>query len=200
MKTKAKIAFVELVRPDCWWPQPYTIEQAFEVFRWMARTGRQYERPTRWGRNGPLETLSCAPSCTGHDSVTPIKSLADLRQRFHFGVLSAMTTSNGVNEWRQAEQIYIGSERVLSFRHHKPFTGGGPWQCEAEVQKAQGDRDRNLRRRVPVLPNIRLAGRGKHQLLDARPRQDRGRRTIPLHYGPSRSSAEGSYYPSNIKP
>ncbi len=25
---------------------------------------------------------------------------------------------------------------MLSFRHHKPFTGGGPWGCEAEVQEA----------------------------------------------------------------
>ena len=136
MKTRAKIAFIELVRPDTWWPQPYTIEQTFEVFRWMASTGREYERPTRWGRNGPLETLSCAPSCTGHDHVTPIRSLPDLRQRFHFGVLSNHTTSSGVDEWREAEKIYIGSERILTFRHHKPFTGGGPWSCEAEVQKA----------------------------------------------------------------
>jgi hypothetical protein len=125
MKTKAKIAFVEFLRPDFYWPNPYTIEQAFEVFRWMVRTGTAYERSTRWGRNGPIETLSCSPSCTGFGYVAPIVSLDDLRRRFHFGLLSAHTTSSGVDEWRGAENTHVGAEKIIAFRHHKPFFGWG---------------------------------------------------------------------------
>lgn len=136
MKTKAKIAFVEFVRPDGYWPQPYTIEQAFEVFRWMVKTGRPFERPTRWGQNGPMEMLSCNPSCTEHHHVTNVLSIEDLRRRFHFALLSAYGTSSGVQEWREAENIKIGAERIIAFRHHKPFSGGAGWTCEADVEKA----------------------------------------------------------------
>ena len=161
MKTKAKIAFIAFVRPDCYWPAPYTIEQAFEVFRWMVRTGSAFERPTRWGRNGPIETLSCSPSCTGFGHVNPIVSLADLRRRFHFGLLSAHASSSGVDEWRAAENVRVDAEKIIAFRHHKPFSGGAGWTCEAEVFKAinglfaDGQSLRTARSLNPVHPSAR---------------------------------------------
>lgn len=80
------VRFIDLVRPDGYWPQPYTLEQAFEIFRWMVAKGEGYSTQERWGSRGVVDLLS-ATSGIGHSSVIPISSLEDLRKRFHYAVL-----------------------------------------------------------------------------------------------------------------
>lgn len=136
MKASARISFVEFLRPDGYWPHPYSIEQAFEVFRWMVVTGAKFERPTRWGRNGPTELLSDMSSCTNSSQVTPIKSLADLRRRFHLALLGNATSTTGADEWREAHDIRVGATPLIRFRHNKPMSGGAGWCCERDIHDA----------------------------------------------------------------
>lgn len=135
MLKKAKIRFVEFVRPDSFWPHPHSLEQAFQVFRWMVKTGSDYQRPGRWGSSGPIEVLSGEPTCLGALSVKPIKSVDDLRSRFHFAILSA-DGHKSVNEWRAAHDVGIGAEKWIMFPHHRPFEGGAGWFSEAEIKRA----------------------------------------------------------------
>lgn len=104
---------IDLVRPDSFWPHPFSIEQAFEIFRWMVATGDAYRDPTRWGRVGVRELLS-ATSGTGADEVTSITSLADLRTRFHHALL-ASPRCPAVVQWRKDHRVEIGARiRVRS--------------------------------------------------------------------------------------
>lgn len=135
MKYKAKFDFVEFVRPDYYWPSRYTIEQAFGVIRWMAETGAAFQHSERWGRRGPIEALSKKPSCCGFSSVTPIRSIEDLRQRFHYAILSGYGGS-GLNDWREKYDIRCGGSQTIAFPHYKPLAGGARWTCEADVKKA----------------------------------------------------------------
>lgn len=135
LHTKATVSFVDLVRPDSYWPYPYTIEQAFEIFRWMVRTGQPFERAENWGYAGPVELLSGSPSIRSMSCVKPIESLDDLRRRFHFALLSACVT-RGMREWRDAERVNVNSHRIISFPYHTPFQGAEDWRCEADIIKA----------------------------------------------------------------
>lgn len=132
MRSKAKISFVELVRPDYFWPQPYTLEQAFGVLQWLVKTCSPYGGLRT---SGPICTLSRKPTCVGFTSIAPIESLDDLRQRFHFALLSG-TGGSETQKWRDAERVHIGESRIIRFPHHNPFEGGEGWNCEADIGKA----------------------------------------------------------------
>lgn len=118
MRTKAKIRFIEFLRPDSFWPYPYTLEQAFHVFQWMVKTGTDetYRVDGQWGSSGPLELLSRKPTCVNHFAVDPITSIEDLRLRFHYALLSQYPNS-GVLSWRKEEGIRIDSSRMIYFPH-----------------------------------------------------------------------------------
>ena len=113
MKTKAKISFIEFLRPCCHWPYPYTLEQAFEVFRWMVKTGAPYGE---FRERGPLETLSGKPTCIGFSRVEPITSIEDLRKRFHYALLDNYGGKT-TDSWRENEKIDISQTRILRFKH-----------------------------------------------------------------------------------
>lgn len=111
LHNKVKIRFIEFLRPDGFWPHPYTIEQAFQVFQWMVRTGKKYQK---YGRPGVVELLSMKPTCSGFQSVYPIISLSDLRKRFHYALLSHHA-SDLAEKWRSECQVSVMGERWLSF-------------------------------------------------------------------------------------
>lgn len=136
MRSKAKISFIEFIRPGSCWPYPYTLEQAFGVLQWMARTGRKYSRKIEWGYHGPIEALSCQPTCRSFCSVSAITTIADLRERFHYALLTNYDESGAIAAWRNAERITLDGKRILTFPHHEPFSGGQGWNCEADIQKA----------------------------------------------------------------
>jgi hypothetical protein len=130
IRSKATIRFIEFVRPDCYWPAPYTIEQAFHVYQWMVRTGRDY---SEWGRSGVYDLLCCKGTCVSHSAPDAILSTDDLRQRFHCALLSAYA-SKLAQQWREAEKVVVAGERILMFPHYAPFEGAGRWRCEADIQ------------------------------------------------------------------
>ena len=117
MKTKAKYRFVEFIRPDCYWPQPYTLEQAFGVFAWMLRTGEGYGDQSCWGRSSILSLLSGKPSCVNFSAVDPIRSVDDLRRRFHYALLSSCV-GESLKLWRSKFDVRPDGNAIISFPHH----------------------------------------------------------------------------------
>ena len=128
IKTRAKIRFIDFLRPESF-PYPYTIEQAFHVFRWMVSTRAAYQE---WMRSGVYELLSMKPTCINHSSVDPITSLDDLRCRFHWALLSAAVLPIAAN-WKQDMGISIQGEKIVVFPHYTPFENT---QSEDDIQKA----------------------------------------------------------------
>lgn len=133
-KSKAKINFTELVRPDGYWPQPYSLEQAFQTYRWMIRTGRGFST----SGYGVYDQLDGNGARGNHDlHYSPITSIDALRKRFAYAILGR---SNGPNTtaWRKQEKVQFGEERILHFPHYAPFTGApllGNVLSEAQISK-----------------------------------------------------------------
>lgn len=117
MKTKAKYKFIEFIRPGCFWPEPYTLEQAFGVFAWMLQTGKGYHDDGTYGRRAVYPLLSGKPSCANFSAVDPIYSVADLERRFHYAILGGYVGPN-LGRWRKDNHILPDGERVIHFPHH----------------------------------------------------------------------------------
>lgn len=113
---------IELLRPEGYWPQPLSTEQAFELLRWMATTGAskpEYTSQLGWGRAGIHELLT-GGSGLSRGRVEPISSLQDLRRRFHYAILSG-ATSEGQVRWRR--DFGVDPAGVVTVRRptFKPF-------------------------------------------------------------------------------
>lgn len=130
VRTKAKYDFAKFLRPECFWPQPYSVEQAFGVFAWMIETGQPFAQQGRWGANTIEAGLSPGQtSCTGMRTASRILSVENLRERFplaFFGDYSA-----AVIAWRKAIGINAYSQKIIAFPHHG-FNESGC--CEAKLQ------------------------------------------------------------------
>ncbi len=117
-KHKAKYKFIEFLRPGGYWPSPYTLEQAFGVFGWLVESGQSFRKRGRWGEH-TIECLLSGPgksSCTGITRIKPIRSLDDLRQRFHAALFD--NYSPMAEAWRNALGINAYSSKVIAFKHH----------------------------------------------------------------------------------
>lgn len=136
-KRSFSIPLIELIRPDSLWPYPCSIEQAFELMRWMIDTGGpQYETQLRWGTAG-IENLLSATSGLGHHSIIPIESLDDLRRRFHYAIL-ARPQSEGQERWREEYGITPAGVMTVKRPTYRPFDGATHlgWRSEADIQDA----------------------------------------------------------------
>lgn len=132
LRTKARIRFVEFLRPDGYWPYPYSLEQAFHVLQWMVATGEKY---TKYGYSGVIELLSKKPTCLNASELLSIVDGADLRSRFHYALLSR--TRNGfVQKWRIDNGISLDAEKILTFPHYDPFHRTPVYESEQSVNKA----------------------------------------------------------------
>lgn len=134
IQSRFKVSFIELVRPGSW-PYPYTIEQAFQVLRWMATTGLDYRSETRWGDQGVFEVLSMKPSCRGFSGVYPITSLADLRQRFHYAILSR-SENPIVDKWRGDYDILPDGKATIPYPIQREWGMEKPFKNQDELKKA----------------------------------------------------------------
>lgn len=134
VQSRFKVSFIELIRPGSW-PYPYTIEQAFQVLRWMTATGFEYRADTRWGDQGVFEVLSMKPSCRGFSSVDPITSLADLQKRFHYAILSKSENSV-VDNWRRDHDILPDGKATIPYPVHKDWGVREPFKNQDDLKKA----------------------------------------------------------------
>lgn len=137
-QTRARFHFTEFVRPDGYWPQPYSLEQAFQVYRWLVKTAEPFSQHGKYGAYDTLIGGGVMGSTTLHHN--PIRSVDMLRRVFHRALLGR---SNGslTTAWRQKHSIAVGGCRTISFPHYVPFVGApvlGNILSEAQVQKLVG--------------------------------------------------------------
>lgn len=120
IQSKAKIHFAEFVRPEIYWPQPYSIEQAFQVYRWMVKTGKPF---SEYGKYGVYDLL-IGSGCMGSSDLfyNPISSLEMLQRKFHRAILARPNCSASL-AWIEKEKIVYGQHRILHFPHYAPFVG-----------------------------------------------------------------------------
>lgn len=127
IRTKAKYRFLEFLRPrHSWWPYPYTIEQAFGLYAWMAETSLACFKSEH---NNPVHGLLAAIDTTVHASLQPVRSIDHLRDSFHCILLSDVGQS--IEDWKTKHGIGVYAERWVHFRHHQ--YGTGP-DCEAGLK------------------------------------------------------------------
>jgi hypothetical protein len=101
----------------------------------MATTGIEYRADTRWGDQGVFEVLSMKPSCRRFSSVYPITSLDDLRQRFHYAVLSK-SENPIVDKWRRDHDILPDGKATIPHPVHKDWGVRKPFKCQDDLKKA----------------------------------------------------------------
>lgn len=135
IQSRFNVSFVEFVRPGHGFPSPYSIEQAFQVFRWMVSTGSEYRADTRYGDQGVFEVLSMKPSCRGFTGVYPITSLTDLRERFHYAILSK-SENPVVEKWRRDYDVLPDGKATIPFSVHRDWDVQAPFKNQSELKNA----------------------------------------------------------------
>jgi hypothetical protein len=140
LRQKARYAFVELVRPDCF--VPYSIEQCFGIFRWMVATANgtvpTAKETGRWGASNPQCLLNMHPTCVNDYDVSGVGSIAQLGKRFHFALLSRDAGASA-RRWRLGNGIGVTEQKILCFPHYAPFCGAplqGKLLSEQDTRKA----------------------------------------------------------------
>jgi hypothetical protein len=131
------VDLVESVRPDGYWPYPYSIEQAFETMRHMVATGSNHDYDSRgqWGRTGVRELLHGRGVVNAN--VPPVRSLQDLRDMFHRAIL-ARPDSDGQAKWRLDHGIRPEGAVRVPHAVYKPMSGCAAhgYPSEAAVKDA----------------------------------------------------------------
>src|SRR6185369_5258771 len=92
----------------------------------------------RWGASNPICLLNCHPTCVNDYDVHPVRSIKDLKTRFHFALLSGNAGASA-QRWRRENVIDITRQRILTFPHFAPFAGAmlqGKIICEAGIREA----------------------------------------------------------------
>lgn len=137
-RRSANLALIEFLRPDGYWPSPYSLEQAFQALRWLiaSAAGEQYVTRHQWHRSCAVGLMGGAGAMNG--ASRPIKTLADLQSRFQMALLAGTTHRPEVARWREDKGIHVGAVIKMVFRHYKPFSPPDhlPWRCEAAVHDA----------------------------------------------------------------
>lgn len=115
-RTRGTYRLIEFIRPCCYWPQPYCVEQALGVYRWMVETALDPKYQTRWGCNPTLAQLAATSGRVRDLFYFPsIGSIAALRKRFQYALFSAY----GGDQWREDYQIHQDAVRTLTFPHYR---------------------------------------------------------------------------------
>jgi len=116
LRTRGHYRLIEFIRPGCFWPQPYCIEQALGVYRWMVETALNPQYKTRWGCNPTLQQLGrTSGRVRGLSDVHAISSVENLRERFQYALFSGY----GGEQWRRDFAIDQFGARVLVFPHYR---------------------------------------------------------------------------------
>lgn len=131
VQSRFKLRWIDLVRPGCYWPQPYSLEQALLAFRFLVWSADPF---VKYGRCGPIELLSKQPTCLNMSAVAPIHSLDDLRQRFHFALLYGLDC---YGQWRKISRVGVNEIRWIPGKHYEPFAPPSRlFSCEGQFHDA----------------------------------------------------------------
>lgn len=137
-RRSANIALIEFLRPDGYWPSPYSLEMAFQALRWLIASarGEQYVTRHQWHRTCAVGLMGGRGAVNG--AGTPVKSLADLQRRFQLALLAGANGRPEVARWREDKGIHVDAVVTMAFRHYKPFSPPLhlPFRSEAAVHDA----------------------------------------------------------------
>jgi len=112
---KRKIKFQELVNNYI----PYDDESQFEVFRWMIKTGWEFQDKGRWGDSGVFEWLY-GLSSIGAQNYYYYYGFNNLnwRKELQIAFVRAIVCQDcppSVVAWREKEKIFLDGNRFLNF-------------------------------------------------------------------------------------
>jgi hypothetical protein len=118
---KKKISFIDLIRPH----EIFSIDERFEIYRWMARTGQKYYKPKVASRGYPSyghEAIALLSRSSAHGyGLLPERLKSDwedeLKLRFQHVLLSKYAQSEAIR-WKQENSIDINSTKVLPIRYY----------------------------------------------------------------------------------
>lgn len=134
----ADVALIELVRPDPYWPDPYSTEMAFQALRWLiaSASGDAFVEEHRWHTSCAVGLMGGAGAQNG--ACRAIRSRADLRERFIQALLARPAWHPEVARWRAAKGIHIDAVVRMKFRHYKPYYPPAhlPWRSEADITES----------------------------------------------------------------
>jgi hypothetical protein len=137
-RQSADIALIEFLRPNGYWPMPYSTEMAFQSMRWLVTSamGDQYVTRHRWHDTCPVGLMGGVSAVNGGGR--PVRSLADLRQRFHMALLARDDFRPEVARWREDKGVVIDAVIRMHFRHYKPMSPPAhlPWHSEDGINKS----------------------------------------------------------------
>jgi hypothetical protein len=133
MRTKAKIKFIEFLRPGNRFAYPYTIEQAFNVFQWLVKTGSKYDT---YGRSGVYDLMAMGPTCINHDIwYSHFYSIENLEKRFHYVFLYDDSWNKITTTWKKENDIGIDKTKWIYFNHYEPYGGYGRNLSEVQIEE-----------------------------------------------------------------
>jgi len=126
LATKKKVKFIDLARPPNYSFYPLNFRQAFEVFRWMVKTGSPSNGYYSGGRQNVYDILSKTSGINSREvrAFTGKDWARDLKERFQWAVLlDEGSDPNGhLKRWRENEGISLTGERVIPISY---FNHGG---------------------------------------------------------------------------
>lgn len=134
----AAIQLIEFLRPDPFWPWPYSLEMGFQALRWLIASAADpgFVEHHQWH-------TSCAVGLMGGEGAQngacrPITSIDDLKQRFVYALLGSDRHRPEVTRWREQCGIHPGAQIPMQFRHYKPHYPAShlPWRSEAQIREA----------------------------------------------------------------
>jgi len=118
---KKKVAFIDLLRPH----QCFSIDERFEIYRWMVATAQNYYKPKvasrGWDSHGH-EAIALLSRSSGHGwGKVPERFRADweeeLTLRFQYALLDQFAQSEAIR-WRQEQDVDINTTKVLPIRYY----------------------------------------------------------------------------------
>lgn len=134
LRRSFEIEWIDLLSPDCWWPHPYGLECALLAWSYLVRTASN-EKYAKYGCSGAVDLLCKKPTCVNHIQTDPIVSIDDLRERFHWALLSQYDNPQTV-AWKTDNRIGVTQTCEIPGRHFRPMAPGGGFACEADVRQA----------------------------------------------------------------
>jgi hypothetical protein len=145
---------IEFLRPDIWWPAPYSIEQAFGVMQAAIALASTSEGDNKKGIAAGDRLFGTDAS--GIDPLVEINSIKDLRNAFHR--LSLGRGCPSAEDWRQAHGLGPTGTLACSFPHFAPFKGTPLKErtraSEADIKNAlKGLLEGHIGQELAVSPN-----------------------------------------------
>lgn len=137
-RRSATVHLIEFLRPDSYWPYPYSLEMGFQALRWLIASAAdpRFVEQHQWHTSCAVGLMGGASAQNG--ACRPITSVDDLKQRFTYALLGSDRHRPEVTRWREHWGIHPTAQIEMRFRHYKPHHPPAhlPWRSEAQIRDA----------------------------------------------------------------